>query len=379
MYSPLSLRAMGAGLRAAVLGDRGAGERVARALEAFHGSGRAILTDSGTAALTLAMRWSIAARGRPRVALPAFCCYDLVTALKGADADPVFYDLDPATLGPAWDSFASALDQRPAAVVVAHLYGLPVDMPRVLESAEAAGVTVIEDAAQGSGAMLHRRPVGSFGALAVLSFGRGKGVTGGRGGALLVNAGWRGGVDHSQLLPGARGGEELIPLFAQWALARPWLYRIPASLPFLGLGDTVYKEPRALRRMSAVSAAVVEWTWRDRDAEILRRQRNAEVLRDQIGFEGAIEAIPGARPGWLRLPRMVRGSGNVTDESLGIMRSYPLPLPVLPALGVGRPDPSSFPGAQALATRLRTFPAHGLVSESVRARLREAVRAAISA
>ncbi len=31
------------------------------------------------------------------------------------------------------------------------------------------------------------RPAGAHGALGVLSFGRGKGVTGGKGGALLVN------------------------------------------------------------------------------------------------------------------------------------------------------------------------------------------------
>ncbi len=379
MYSPLSLRAIGGGLRALVGRDHGATERVARALEEFHGSGRALLTDSGTTALTLAMRWSIAASGRAKVALPAYCCYDIVTALRGTNAEAVFYDLDPATLGPAWDSFAAALDQRPAAVVVAHLHGLPVDMPRVVEDAESAGVTVIEDAAQGSGATLHRRPLGSFGALAVLSFGRGKGVTGGRGGALLVNTGWRGGVDDSLLLPGARGGGELVPLLAQWALARPSLYRIPASLPFLGLGDTVYKEPRPLRRISAVSAAVVEWTWRTREAAILARQRNAEALLSQAGSAGAIEAIPGAHPGWLRLPRMDQGSGKDPAASLGIIRSYPLLLPVLPVLGGARLDPSLFPGARALAQRLRTFPTHSRVSESVRSRLREEVRAAFSA
>jgi dTDP-4-amino-4,6-dideoxygalactose transaminase len=281
------------------------------------------------------------------------------------------------TLGPDWASLARALDERPAAVVVAHLYGLPVDMPRVLEMTEGAGVTVIEDAAQGSGATLHRRPLGSFGQLAVLSFGRGKGVTGGRGGALLVNPGWRGGSDESSLLPGIRGVREVPALKAQWLLARPWLYRIPASLPFLGLGDTVYRPPGPLHRISAVSAAVAERSWKEREAEIARRQRNAEALLAE-SKPGAIAPIPGARPGWLRLPVVARMDSE-PDESLGVMRSYPVPLPALPELNRTTRPVSDFPGALVLAGRLRTLPTHGLVSASVRARLGAEVRAAFSA
>ena len=92
-----------------------------------------------------------------------------------------------------------------------------------------------------------------------MSFGRGKGVTGGRGGALLVNPGWRGGSDESPLLPGIRGVMEVPALKAQWLLARPWLYRIPASLPFLGLGDTVYR-PSKFDVLRVVDGRVAEIT-----------------------------------------------------------------------------------------------------------------------
>jgi hypothetical protein len=43
-----------------------------------------------------------------------------------------------------------------------------------------AGAVVVEDAAQAAGGTLHNRPVGTQGSLAVLSFGRGKGLTGGK-------------------------------------------------------------------------------------------------------------------------------------------------------------------------------------------------------
>jgi len=378
VHSPLSAGAIAAGIRAAVRGDDGAAGRVARSLEAFHGSGRALLTNSGTTALTLAMRWTMAASRRSTIALPAYCCYDLVTALQGAGAEAIFYDIDPATLGPDWDSLAHALTQRPAAVVVAHLYGLPVDMIRVLELTEGTGVTVIEDAAQGSGATLHRRPVGSFGQLAVLSFGRGKGVTAGRGGALLVNAGWRGGVDESVLRSGGGGGAELLPLLAQWILARPSLYRIPASLPFLGLGETVYRRPGPLRRISAVAAAVLDVSWRERESEITARRRNAESLRERIrDVEGCIQIAPiaGASPGWLRFPVVLQAKGRPVAAATGLVRSYPRVLPEVEQGHPGARQAGTTPGASRLADSLLTLATHGLVVPGDLTRARRAVGA----
>ena len=61
------------------------------------------------------------------------------------------------------------------------------EYPRLLRALAAMGgdADAAEDAAQEAGATLHGRRLGSFGDLSVLSFGRGKGVTGGGGGALL--------------------------------------------------------------------------------------------------------------------------------------------------------------------------------------------------
>ena len=373
VLSPLSAGAIVAGFQSAMRNDHGAAHRVVRALESFHGSGRAILTDSGTTALTLAMRWCLSSTGRVKVALPAFCCFDLVTALHGAGAEATFYDVDTATLGPDWNSLSRALAERPAAVVIAHLYGLPVDMVRVLEMTEGTGVTVIEDAAQGSGATLNRRPLGSFGQLAVLSFGRGKGVTGGRGGALLVNAGWRGGSDDSMLLPGARGTGELIPLTAQWLLARPLSYRIPASIPFLGLGDTVYRPPRPLRRVSAFSASVVERNWQNREGEILKRRQRAEVLSSHLRSIPSVQLVQsptGGDAGWLRLPMLLDRRCMIAE--LGVMPGYPRTLPSL----LGREE-TPFSGARALVDRLVTLPTHGMVGDpgALAARISSAIRA----
>src|SRR5207237_8893759 len=141
------------------------------------------LTGSGTTALTAALIGVL--KDRPgAVALPAYGCYDLATAADGANAPVLLYDLDPHTLAPDLPQLRDALRQGASAVVVVHFYGHPVDLGEVKRLAAERGALVIEDAAQAAGAKLDGRPVGTQSSLAVLSFGRGKGLTGGSGGAL---------------------------------------------------------------------------------------------------------------------------------------------------------------------------------------------------
>src|SRR3989449_6070319 len=107
-----------------------------------------------------------------------------------------------------------------------------------MECAAAVGAAVIEDAAQGFGASWRGRPLGSLGAVSVLSFGRGKGWTGGRGGALLA----RGRAPPTAANGNGAGlwreGEGLVLAAAQGGFARPPPHGPPAPLPWLGLGET---------------------------------------------------------------------------------------------------------------------------------------------
>lgn len=344
-------------------------ERLERLLARHFGVTQIALTDSGTSALTLALQAAIRATGRTHVAIPAYCCFDVITAINGAAAGVVLYDIDPQSLNPVWESLEAALATRPAAVVVAHLFGLAVDMPRVLERAESVDSVVIEDTAQGIGASLVGRPLGTFGQLRVLSFGRGKGVTGGRGGALLVAPAWRGLVDEGAG-SGDSGLPELVTLAAQWLLARPSLFRIPANLPGLRLGDTIYRAPSPPRSISRVAAAVVLEMWKQYRTEVELRRRNAERLRKTLSKVGVVEQVrpvTDSDPSWLRLPVLLPGMLR-TDPSLmaaralGVMPGYPRPLDSLEQT----PAPVGavpLPGAARLAAELWTLPTHSLLTE----------------
>src|SRR5262249_55409838 len=155
-------------------------------------------------------------------------------AADAAGVSFVLYDLDPGTLGPELASLRRTLEQGASVVVAVHLYGTPVDLPVLETMARDANAILIEDAAQGTGGRLGGRPLGSLGRYAVLSFGRGKGMTGGRGGALLANtpdAAVR--LREAETLIGRAHAStrDAVTLLAQWILARPSLYGLPLGMP----------------------------------------------------------------------------------------------------------------------------------------------------
>ncbi len=371
VHSPLSLAALFRGA-AATVSERA--WRAARAeidqwvRETFDPRAWA-WTDSGTTALTLALRLAMAERGSRRIALPAYGCYDLATACDGAEVEVLLYDIDPETLGPDWRSLEWALAQGARTIVIAYLYGIPVDLERVRSLAAAHQAVIVEDAAQGIGGSYAGRPLGAHGDLAVLSFGRGKGLTAGGGGALLAGsvafAAPVRDLEEAGLPRPGRGVAGVLKSAVQWALARPSLYWIPAGLPFLGLGETVYRPPHAAGRMTRGAAGVlaVTTTLVGREAEA-RRTRAAE-LRRQAEVACRIPRVPSAsEPGYLRFPLLpgpfARDSALVRGgHRLGLSHGYPSTLAELPGF---RSLHEPVPGAQTIVRQLVTSPTHSAVT-----------------
>ncbi len=193
-YSPLSGASLGrALLHAFGPGMDGQAELTAM-LEREYRADRALLLGSGTQALQVAIALAMRHVGDAVVALPAFSCFDVAAAAVGAHARIKFYDLDPTTLAPDPRSLESALARGARVAVIAPLYGFPVDWDALADLLVRYGAMAVEDAAQGDHAEWRGRKLGSLGPISVLSFGRGKGWTGGSGGALLIRdqAPWQG-------------------------------------------------------------------------------------------------------------------------------------------------------------------------------------------
>ncbi|HWO89929.1 MAG TPA: DegT/DnrJ/EryC1/StrS family aminotransferase [Gemmatimonadales bacterium] len=375
VYSPITLDAVLAGAASALSSGRAraAREALVAYLSRGFGASDVLLTDSGTSALRLAIAGAASLRPALATALPAYCCYDVATAADGADVPVALYDLDPRTLAPRPESLERALERGVSSVVVAHLYGQPVDVDAVARLAGAAGALVIEDAAQGIGATLRGVPLASFGSVSVLSLGRGKGWTGGSGGALLAHD-ERGAAIVARarhaMAPGSRGMADVARLGAQLLLGQPSLYGLPASLPFLHLGETIYRpasEPRAASRAS-VGAAWRTCELLERETE-LRKANGTRLLAAARASEKVrvVESVDGASPGYLRLPVLrgaARGAIGGRAARLGIAAGYPLALCDLAGFKerVKNRD-EDFSGARELAARLATLPTHSRLSQ----------------
>lgn len=342
-------------------------------LASGYGADQVALYGSGTQALTEAISLSAAGTSGAPVALPAFGCFDLASAALGADARVSLYDIDPLTLGPNWDSLENVLRAGARTVVIAYLFGFPVDWNRVSSLAQTYKVDVIEDAAQGAGGSWHGRKLGALGPTSILSFGRGKGWTGGGGGALMLR-----GTQHRPSIAVAQGAaveaRTIVTSAVQWLLARPSLYALPAALPFLALGQTTFKAPMDTSSIPRAGAALALATRHIAERENAERRVRATAYDAQLTDAWCVRLISrnsASEPGYLRYPVILPDSDRADrvagqGRKLGISKSYPHPLSRLPELGPlldGQAD-APFPGAETLADRLVTLPVHAGVTDA---------------
>ena len=81
----------------------------------------------------------------------------------------------------------SKITPKTKAIIIVHIYGLPVKIDEVLALAEKYGLKVIEDAAEMHGQNYKGKKCGSFGDISIFSFYANKLVTTGEGGMILCD------------------------------------------------------------------------------------------------------------------------------------------------------------------------------------------------
>lgn len=121
------------------------------------------------------------------VILPSFTIVSCAAAIVRAGATPVTVDCDPLTFNMDAAAVEAAITPRTRAIMVVHIYGLPVEMGPVLALAKRHGLKVIEDAAEMHGQTCEGRPCGSFGDISTFSFYPNKHVTTGEGGMIATD------------------------------------------------------------------------------------------------------------------------------------------------------------------------------------------------
>ena len=169
-----------------IAGDQTFSKKCEKILEEVTGCRRALLTTSCTHALEMAAIL-LNIREGDEVIVPAYTFVSTANAFVLRGARPVFCDIRPDTLNIDEKLIGRLITRRTRAIVVVHYAGVACEMDEIMALAQRHRLPVVEDNAHGLFGKYRGKPLGSFGALATLSFHETKNITCGEGGALLVN------------------------------------------------------------------------------------------------------------------------------------------------------------------------------------------------
>ena len=161
-----------------------AGEKVGefeRAVASTSRAAGAVVTSSGTAALTLALESLELPRGA-EVIIPTYVCRNVRDAVLQGGFRPVLCDV-----GEHWnitpETVAPHVGMRTGAIIVVHTFGIAADV----QALECFGIPVVEDACQAFGLDVNGRMAGTIGDVGVYSFHATKCLCTAEGGAVITS------------------------------------------------------------------------------------------------------------------------------------------------------------------------------------------------
>ena len=339
-------------------------------------------TSTGRAGMTLLLRAlrRLAPAGRDEVVIPSYTCYSVAASVVKAGLRPRLADIDPATFDIAPSALASLDTSRTLALVATNLYGYPSDMPALERWSRQRGVFLIDDAAQALGASIGGRASGTWGDAGLYSLDKGKNVAAIDGGILVTNSDEVAAALDRELsdlpAPGAStSAGHVAKALVYFALLRPWLYAVPARIPQLGLGRTVFTTDYPLAQADPVLLSLGAVMFARLDEFTAARRARAEALITALrGVGGATFVAPaaGASPAWLRLPVLLPDATRKQDAiralvaaGIGATGSYPDCLADVPEVRAHLADPDApVDGGRAVARRIVTLPTHPFVAQS---------------
>ena len=156
-----------------LLNDRLSGGASVKAFEdnfaAYLGVPYCVSCANGTDALEIILRALNIGPG-DEVIVPANGWLSAAEMVKLVGARPVFVDIDPYTYNMGLSRVEAVISSKTKAIMPIHLYGLPMEMPALMNMADKHGLYVIEDCAQAHGSHIHGKMSGSWGHAGAFSF-----------------------------------------------------------------------------------------------------------------------------------------------------------------------------------------------------------------
>ena len=146
----------------------------------------AIAVSSGSAALDIAFL-ALGLKKGDEVILPSFTIISCLNQIIRSGAKPIFVDCDLETWNMNISDVEKKITKKTKIILAVHIYGLSVDMPKLLRLAKKHKIKVIEDSSEVIGLEIKKKKCGSFGDISTFSFYTNKHITTGEGGMVLTN------------------------------------------------------------------------------------------------------------------------------------------------------------------------------------------------
>lgn len=157
----------------------------------YVGAPYAVMVNSGSSANLLATAVAVNPARSLRieqgaeVIVPAVCWSTSVWPLVQAGLQPVFADVDPATLNVSLESVHAAITPRTRAIMAVHVLGNSCDVEALASLAAERQWVLIEDTCESLGSRFRGRTLGTFGSFGTYSFYYSHHMTTGEGGMVV--------------------------------------------------------------------------------------------------------------------------------------------------------------------------------------------------
>ncbi|MEX0955348.1 MAG: DegT/DnrJ/EryC1/StrS family aminotransferase [Rhizobiaceae bacterium] len=326
-------------------------------LAAFCGAKHAVSCANGTDALLLALM-ALGVKGGDAVFVPSFTFAATAEVVPFIGATPIFVDVLPDTFNMDVESLkrsimhAKSEGLTPKAVIPVDLFGLAADFDAIMPIARENSLAVIDDAAQGFGAIYRGRVIGSVGDITTTSFFPAKPLgCYGDGGAIFTD------------------DDEVSAVIDS--------YRVH------GKGSHKYDNERIgmNSRLDTLQAAILIEKLAIFPDEIEERQRVAARYSQALSGRYQTPVVPeGLRSIWAQYTIKTKSETErraVQEKAklagIPTMIYYPIPLHAQTAFRDFPCDPVGLPVSEDIAQRVVSLPMHAYIESQVQEKIVEAI------
>jgi len=360
-----------------------------RSLQHYLGVENLLLVNSGTTACFLLLELFKKIRTsdkRNEIILPAYTAPSLLLPIRAAGLKAVLVDTDPQTFNLDIHKISRAVTPQTLAVMPVHMFGLPVNVARIIETIAGEDIFVCEDAASSLGSNIGGQQTGAIAPFGFYSLNRGKNVSTMAGGIIT----WKD-PQYSELL--AELAADLPPVSRQTEFLM-WLKFLGLSLAVRPLGYTLLSKIISKYKYTTLhthfdsyaytnmQAAIGKNLWRRIDELTDRRIENGRQLLRIFANRPAYtipEILPEARAAFNQFPVIIhdlnlrtRLQNQLLEAGLETTLLYEKPLHhIFPELNPCTSD--NFPNATYLAEHLLLIPPHVQISTARLTQVRKIV------